>query len=228
MMDYIGDYAKNSNVLLELLIKNEEEEAILPDADPTFNIELFDNTGATLIHHDTLKLVDNGRYYYLYEVPLQALFGDYTVTYSCTIEGEAYFAKERFRVSEYFNLIEDSYKNVSSIMTDVGDPSRDQTNLYLMLKLIEAQNRVKVVQIVASDQTILTDDGQKTTVIVNGKPVKNATIKVFQTGGTQELVATTKTNEKGSWEVLLYKGTYKFDFFHPSGMLLKSIRRAVS
>jgi len=234
MATFLGEYTQNSLVLLELLIKGDDEQPILPDDAPTVAIETFMAGGLHEIYSDILQSIENGRYYVLYDVPNSAILGDYVVTYRCTIKGIDFVAKERFRVTDALSLLMKVYQVSNDIQLDLGNPSIEKTNVYSSIKALSLQLDTfkqsldpKPVLVEVNNYTLLTNDGFNTTVLINNRPLAGVKVQAYSDLQPTVLAGRGITNEKGEWSISLYKGSYRFDFIHPNGSILKQVRKAV-
>jgi hypothetical protein len=97
-MSYLGEYSKNSKILLELLTKDELGQPISADTTPTAVIEFFDGNGMQIVSSVILIEISPGRYVESVIIPETWLNGDYYVTYSSVIEGSVQTQRERFAV----------------------------------------------------------------------------------------------------------------------------------
>jgi hypothetical protein len=80
--------------------------------------------------------------------------------------------------------------------------------------------------VIASDLTVLTSSGGYTTVMMNGLPMLNAVVNIYAIS-SGELVAKASTDSGGHWNTQVYPGTYKFEFVHPNGTILRTLEKAV-
>ncbi|WDI05132.1 hypothetical protein PUW25_25325 (plasmid) [Paenibacillus urinalis] len=97
-MKHIGEYAKNQEIILELLTYDEESMPIPADFFPTAIVEYYSSNGLTQVAHVTLEEAKNGLYMKSFTVPESFNTGHYVITYEATIDGELYTVLERFRV----------------------------------------------------------------------------------------------------------------------------------
>ncbi|SFJ62179.1 hypothetical protein SAMN02799624_05212 [Paenibacillus sp. UNC496MF] len=80
--------------------------------------------------------------------------------------------------------------------------------------------------VLVSDITVLTSNGGYTTVMMNGLPMPNAKVNIYAVS-SGELVAKASTDSGGHWSTQAYPGTYKFEFVHPNGTILRTLEKAV-
>lgn len=100
-MNYIGEFQKDSTILLELLTKDEENQPIPTDYPPTARIEQYDRNGIVEVDNVTLETMEDGsRHAKNYEIPDTFQYGDYWITYSVSIDGIIYTSQESFTLKE--------------------------------------------------------------------------------------------------------------------------------
>lgn len=227
-MHFLGEYYRKTNVYVELVTKNRHGILSSPDQTPTALVECIGPTGIAFQEPITLSPLSTGRYYGVFRIPDQALYGDYIITYHALFQGINLQTQERFRVSELFRLIENTHNTSNALQIDIGNPSVEQTNLHLLLKQLVTQHLPYDKKIKVTNYTLKTDDGLNTTVILNGSPAKNVIVNVMSPNPPFDLMGKTSTNDKGEWSIELTPGYYRFDFVHPNGVLLKTIKKQVN
>jgi|GEM_PF-4963498 len=97
-MKHIGEYAKNQEIILELLTYDEESMPISADFSPTALLEQYGQNGLIEVARATLEEAKNGLYMKSFTVPESFAPGHYVITYEATIDGESYATHERFTV----------------------------------------------------------------------------------------------------------------------------------
>lgn len=107
-MNYIGEFSKNSTILLELLTKDEENQPIPTDFQPTATIEHYDRNGLREVDNVTLETMGDGRHTKVYAIPIEFVYGDYIITYKVTIDGVQYTTQEKFYLSRTEDLVQES------------------------------------------------------------------------------------------------------------------------
>jgi hypothetical protein len=107
-MNYIGEFSKNSTILLELLTKDEENQPIPTDFQPTATIEHYDRNGLQEVDNVTLETMGDGRHTKVYTLPIEFLYGDYIITYKVSIEGVQYTTQEKFYLSRTEDLVQEN------------------------------------------------------------------------------------------------------------------------
>lgn len=180
-MNYIGEFHKNSAILLELLTKDEENQAIAADFSPTATIEHYDRNGLQEVDSVTLETMeDYSRHVKVYQIPTDWQYGDYIITYHVTIDGVEYTTQEKFYLSKTEDLvIENNQLNyeildkLSSVSTE--EESVTKTEEYIMPPDFQSPSTVEVV-----DNKIIitpTDDAlyNYTYRIVLGKDITSIT-----------------------------------------------------
>jgi hypothetical protein len=98
-MNFIGEYSKNSTILLELLTYDEYNHPISADFPPTASIAYIDPNGLVDMEHVTLETIGTGYYLKAKIIDSDWNLGDYLVTYKATLDGKEYETRERFRLS---------------------------------------------------------------------------------------------------------------------------------
>jgi hypothetical protein len=224
-MNLIGEYSKNSTILLELLTKDEYSMPIPADFPPTAVIEYFDGNGLNEVDRVTLEEIGIGRYLKPYLIPSEWGYGDYLVTYFASLGGIQCTTKERFQLSKAADLLQENRDKLLDILQNIGNPSADGTTLYEQILLIAKGNEQPLT---VSDTTILTPSGGFTTVIVNGVPVKGAIVNIWSYDNPGMLVAKATTDSEGRWMTQVYAGKYIFEFVHPNGTVLRTLEKVVS
>lgn len=226
-MHFLGEYYRRSTVYFELTTKNRHGVLIAPDTAPSAIIETFDPHGVAYTASISMTQLATGKFFGSFRVPDEALYGDYVITYYAAMNGTSYTTKERFVVSELFRLIENTHNTANALQIDLGNPSVEGTNLHLLIKQLVVQHLPYENKVKVTNYTLKTDEGLNTTVILNGTPAKNVIVNVMFGNSPFNEMARTTTNEKGEWAVELTPGYYRFDFVHPNGMLLKTLRKQV-
>lgn len=108
-MKYIGEFQKNSTILLELLTKDDKNQPVAVDYSPKATIELCSQNGLQEVDSVTLKTMgDISRHVLSYRIPGHWSGGSYIITYRVSIDGIEYQIKEKF------DVIEDAHFNISS------------------------------------------------------------------------------------------------------------------
>lgn len=108
-MNYIGEFRKNSTILLELLTKDQRNQPIKADSAPTAVIEHYNRNGLQQLDSVTLDTIEGeSRYVKAYQIPPEWPYGNYVITYSVMIDGIQYTTQESFSVPETEDLIEEN------------------------------------------------------------------------------------------------------------------------
>jgi len=125
-MNYIGEFQKDSTILLELLTKDEKNQPIVTDFPPTALIEHYDRNGLQEVDNVTLETMGDGsRHIKLYHIPIDWKYGDYLITYKAQIEGVEYTTQERFYISKTEKLVEENNQigyEIMNLMTSHSFP----------------------------------------------------------------------------------------------------------
>jgi hypothetical protein len=120
-MNYIGEFSKNSTILLELLTKDEENQPIPTDFQPTATIEHYDRNGLQEVDNVKLETMGDGRHTSVYSIPVEFKYGDYIITYKVSIDGVQYTTQEKFYLSRTEDLVQEtnqmSYEMMDLIKT---------------------------------------------------------------------------------------------------------------
>lgn len=108
-MNYIGEFQKDSTILLELLTKDEENQPIATDFPPTATIEHYDRNGLQEVDNVTLETMGDGsRHTKVYQIPPDLVYGDYIITYKVSIDGLQYTTQEKFYISRTEEMVTES------------------------------------------------------------------------------------------------------------------------
>jgi Bacterial Ig-like domain len=103
VMSYLGEFSKNSTILLELLTIDEQNHPIMVDNPPTATIEHYNANSVQIMDSVTLNTVENGsKHTYVYEIPSDWPYGTYVIRYSVQIQGRTYTTEETFQLDEDF------------------------------------------------------------------------------------------------------------------------------
>lgn len=186
-MNYIGEYTQNSEILLELVTKDENNQPIHADFPPTAIVEYFDGNGLAEVGRVTLETIGIGRYFMPYYLSETSGIGTYIVKYEALLDGVSYTDRERFQV-------------IAS----------------------KVQDKIRI-----NDLTLLSPTNSYTTIIINGIPVKGATVNIWTNTETRRLIAKTTTDADGHWNAEVAVGSYYFEFIHPDGTLLRGFDKVV-
>ncbi|MCD7910962.1 hypothetical protein KC480_05410 [Bacillus velezensis] len=101
-MNYIGEFQKNSKILLELLTKDEENHPIAIDNPPVAVIEHNGQNGVVEVDSVTLDTIgDEYKYTKEYTIPSHWEYGDYVITYKVVIGGIEHQTQESFTIAPY-------------------------------------------------------------------------------------------------------------------------------
>ena len=130
-MNYIGEFQKDSTILLELLTKDEENQPIATDFPPTAVIEHYDRNGLQEVDNVTLETMGDGsRHIKLYHIPLDWKYGGYIITYKVKIDGVEYTTQERFYISRTEELVQESnqinYEILELIKSQSTEPIEEE------------------------------------------------------------------------------------------------------
>jgi hypothetical protein len=108
-MNYIGEFQKDSTILLVLLTKDEENQPIPTDFPATATIEHYGRNGLQVVDNVTLEAMEDGsRHTMVYPIPLEFVYGDYLITYKVMIEGIEYTTEEKFYLSRTEDLVQEN------------------------------------------------------------------------------------------------------------------------
>lgn len=202
-MSYMGEFTKNSLIFLELLTKDEQDQWIEPDSVPQATIYWCHQDGVTRVAHVTLDIVTTGLYTRPFQIPEQLAPGFYVIIYEAIIDGEFY------KTYDYFRLVD---KTVSWV---------DQ-----LIEHLDNQFLQKDLKIEVSSENMLTENGEPTRVYYFNRPLANALVRIVN-ADTHHVVAQARTDAQGTWSALVYPGTYRIEFVHPNGQLLRQLVREV-
>ena len=109
MMNYIGEFQKDSTILLELLTKDEENQPISTDYPPIAVIEHYDRNGIVQVDNVKLETMEDGsRHTKVYQIPANWKYGDYLITYRVIIDEIQYTTQEKFYLSRTEDLVQEN------------------------------------------------------------------------------------------------------------------------
>lgn len=99
-MNYIGEFQKNSTLLLELLTMVEENQSIPTDFPVTASISHYERNGLHEVVNVKLETMEIGyRYALHYSIPLDWNLGEYVITYKAIVGKTEYTTQEKFILS---------------------------------------------------------------------------------------------------------------------------------
>lgn len=108
-MNYIGEFQKDSTILLELLTKDDKNSPIPTDFPPSALIEHYDRNGLHEVDNVKLETMDGGsRHIKVYPIPMEFQYGDYIITYKVVIDGKEYTTQEKFYLSRTEQLVQET------------------------------------------------------------------------------------------------------------------------
>lgn len=146
-MNYIGEFQKNSMILLELLTKDEENQPIAVDNPPVAVIDHNGQNGIVQVDSVTLETMgDDYKYTKEYMIPSDWEYGEYVITYKVVINGTEHQTQEKFNVVDHRNsnpINNDDFDPENEAISDAADyiPSPDfQSNVTIN---VEA-NRIEI------------------------------------------------------------------------------------
>jgi hypothetical protein len=99
-MNSVGEYRKNSLILLELLTFDEHSSPIPTDFPPAAYLSYIDTNGLIDVLHVTLDSIDIGCYIKAVPVEEDWNLGDYIITYRATLSGQELTARERLKITQ--------------------------------------------------------------------------------------------------------------------------------
>lgn len=156
-MNYIGEFQKDSTILLELLTKDEENQPITTDNPPTAVIEQYDRNGIVQVDNVKLETMGDGsRHTKVYEIPVNWKYGDYLITYFVTIDGVEYTTQEKFYLSRTEELVQENNElgyeildrlksGVTGNQEEVDEDVISDASNYLMPPDFQSNSTVEVV-----------------------------------------------------------------------------------
>ncbi|MEB2276908.1 Ig-like domain-containing protein [Bacillus sp. ILBB4] len=126
-MNYIGEFQKNSTILLELLAKDEENHPIPIDNPPTAVIEHTSRNGLQEVDSVKLKTMENSSTHgFEYKIPSHFDDGEYVITYKAVIDEIEYSTQEMFRITESKDYLSEAnlFKSldITAIEEDFEEP----------------------------------------------------------------------------------------------------------
>lgn len=95
-MAYLGAYAKKSTIFIELLIKDDSNHPINMEDPPIAIMERRDMNGITKVDSVKLKIEEDGKYTYVYQIPENWKNGKYTIRYQASIQNQQYELEDEF------------------------------------------------------------------------------------------------------------------------------------
>lgn len=124
-MEFIGEYGKESTILLELLTKDEDGVLIPADSTPHAILEYYDANGLSEVTRVTLETIGIGRYISPVIVQSAWKYGDYFITYEAILDGVSYQVRERFVAAEASGSLPIELVVVSdqTILSPTGTPT---------------------------------------------------------------------------------------------------------
>jgi hypothetical protein len=118
-VNYIGEFQKDSTILLELLTKDEENQSIPTDFPPTAVIEHYDRNGIVEVDNVTLETMEDGsRHTKIYQIPSHWNYGDYLITHRVFVDGVPYTTQEKFSLSRTKELVQESAGLIKAFATE--------------------------------------------------------------------------------------------------------------
>ncbi len=100
-MTYIGEFHKDSKILLELLTNDGENESIIADIPPVAEIEYVGPHGSIKLDSVTLEAAENAFIFSkIYQIPSNWNAGEYRITYHVTVNGVVHSTSETFTIVE--------------------------------------------------------------------------------------------------------------------------------
>ncbi len=107
-MTYIGEFQKDSKILLELLTKGEGNDSNIADFPPVAEIEHVSEHGTIKLDSVTLDATEDAFIFTkVYSIPEDWNPGEYRITYHVTIDGVAYSTSDTFTIIEAEEPISD-------------------------------------------------------------------------------------------------------------------------
>lgn len=211
-MNYIGEFQKDSTILLELLTKDEENQPIATDFPPTATIEHYDRNGLQEVDNVTLETMeDNSRHRKVYQIPLDWKYGDYIITYQVIIDGLTYTTQEKFYVSRVEELVQES----NIVTHDTNQVSREILELVKGYAYEPIEEEEIEEPITSADGYIMPPDFQTAStiqvvdnriIITLQEPAKyNHTYRVV----LDKEIRSTSGNRVGTTKTLTFTSEYK-------------------
>lgn len=147
-MNYIGEFQKDSTILLELLTKDEENQPIPTDFQPTATIEHYDRNGLQEVDNVTLETMGDGsRHTKIYTIPSDWMYGDYLITYKAFVDGVEYTTQEKFYISRTESFVQELMKAQAIEPTEEEDIEEPVTSAegYIMPPDFQTDSTIQVV-----------------------------------------------------------------------------------
>lgn len=117
-MNYIGEFQKDSTILLELLTIDDKNRSIRIDFPATATIEHYERNGLQEVDNVKLEtMVDNSKHTMSYRIPGHFPEGDYLITYKATANGKEYNTQEKFHLSRTVDLVQDGEIKTKSLVS---------------------------------------------------------------------------------------------------------------
>lgn len=119
-MNYLGEYQKESTILLELLILDENSQGIQADSLPVATFEYINTNGRIQVENVTLDTALNSISYEKYfKIPDTFKYGEYIISYLAIVNGEQFIKTDRFYLSNSSELKDDQYEFAKSLIDDI-------------------------------------------------------------------------------------------------------------
>lgn len=119
-MNYLGEYQKESTILLELLILDENEQGIHADSSPVAIFEYVDANGRIAVGNVTLDTAMNSVSYEKYfPIPVDFRYGEYIISYNAIVNGIPFQKQDRFYLSNSSELKDDQYEFAKNLIEDL-------------------------------------------------------------------------------------------------------------
>jgi hypothetical protein len=220
-MNYIGEFQKDSTILLELLTKDEKNQPIATDISPTATIEHYDRNGLQEVDNVKLETMGEGsRHTKLYQIPSDWKYGDYLITYNVLIEGIVYTTQEKFYISRTEELVQESnevsyeiLELMKSYTTDTTEDEPEEEPVtsaegYIMTHEFQSPSSIEIVD----NQIIITLEEQ---------PLYNYTYQIV----LDKDIRSTSGNRLGTTKTVTFTSEYKPLF--ATSMEVRSVLRSM-
>lgn len=211
-MSHIGEFQKDSMILLELLTKSKENVSIPMDFAPTAVIEHSSRNG--IVQVDSVKLEtmgDKSNYTKSYRIPSNWEAGMYIITYHATVNGRLLQTKESFKILEPMDLVQESFKAmaVEPVVDDTENQVISDADDYVMPSDFQTPSSIVV-------------EGKRLTITLTGNALYNNTYSVVLNKELKSLSG----NTLGKTKILTFTSEYKPLYSTP--LEVQSLLRSIS
>lgn len=211
-MNYIGEIQKDSEILLELLTKDEHNQTICADFPPTATIEHYSRNGVIEVDSVTLEtMTDGSKHVKLLQIPSHWESGNYIITYKVRVNAQEYTTQEMFQLSEMEGFVQ-SY--------ELSNPIQEKAILESEQDLVTVEEGYIMPSEFQIPSTISVS-GKRLTITLSGTIKYNYTYRVV----LDKAIASSDGLSLGSIKTLTYTSAYKPLFATP--LEVQSVLRSI-